>query len=184
MDMKKRYYPAVLSLCTAVMIAGAGIGKTWAYFTTYTEAAGGYTLKLGDRTEIKEDFSDWTKHVVITNEEGSNPVYIRVKAFCASPYTIEYSGEGWSLAADGYYYYEKAVSGAAGQNMTAPLDLKIGGIPSDPEAMERFNVIVIYESTPVRYHEDGTPYTVYETDWSVILDTGKTESSGKEGGGV
>ena len=55
---------------------------------------------------------------------------------------------------------------------------QVGGEEISPEVMEQFNVIVIYESTPVRYHEDGTPFTVYETDWSVILDSGKTGSSG------
>ena len=54
---------------------------------------------------------------------------------------------------------------------------------ADPEEMERFNVVVIYESTPVKYHEDGTPYTVEETDWSELLDTGSTVSGGTEGGG-
>ena len=184
MDMKKRrYYQTVLALSAAVTIAGAGIGQAWAYFTTYAQAAGGYAVHLGSRTEIKEDFSDWTKRVVIANDEGSEPVYVRVKAFCGSQYTIEYSGEGWSLAQDGYYYYEHMVSGEKDHNTTAPLNLKIGGIPADPEVMEQFNVIVIYESTPVRYHEDGTPYTVYETDWSVILDSGKTGSTGRVNSG-
>ena len=50
--------------------------------------------------------------------------------------------------------------------------------------MERFNVVVIYESTPVRYHEDGSAFTVEETDWDEIVDTGSTESTGgTEGGG-
>ena len=175
---RRKFYPGALALAALAGVALAGIGEAWSYFTTYAEAAGGYTIRLGDRTEIREEFTDWTKHVVIENAEGSEPVYVRVKAFCGSQYTIEYAGEGWSLAADGYYYYEHAVSGEAGHNTTAPLDLKIGGIPADPEVMEQFNVIVIYESTPVRYHEDGTPFTVYETDWSVILDSGKTGSSG------
>lgn len=182
MDMKRRsYYPAVLVLSAAVTMAGAGVGKAWAYFTTYAEAAGGYTIRLGDRTEITESFTEWTKHVSIASEEDSEPVYIRVRAFCGSQYTLEYSGEGWSQGADGYYYYSSAVAGGAS---TAVLDLRINNIPEDPEELERFNVVVIYESTPVRYHEDGTPYTVHETDWSVLLDNGTTESSGAaEGGG-
>ena len=95
MEMKKRScYPAALVLSAAVMMAGAGVGKAWAYFTTYTEAAGGYTVHLGDRTEITEEFTNWTKHVVITSEEDSEPVYIRVRAFCGSRYTLQYSGEG------------------------------------------------------------------------------------------
>ena len=174
---KRRYYPGILALAAAVTVAPAGIGTAWSYFTTYAEAAGGYTIRLGDRTEITEDFTDWTKHVVIANEESAEPVYIRVRAFCGSQYTIVYSGEGWTLGSDGYYYYNTIVNGGG---TTAPLDLKIEGISEEPEAMESFNVVVIYESTPVKHHEDGTPYSVQETDWSEILDTGSTVSTGKE----
>ena len=175
---RRRYCSGALALAAVCAIASAGIGKTWSYFTTYAEAAGGYTIHLGDRTEITESFSDWTKHVVIANEENSEPVYIRAKAFCGSQYTITYSGEGWTWnSADEYYYYDKAVEGGG---TAAALDLKIDGIPENPEDLERFNVIVIYESTPVKYHEDGSAYTVEETDWSEILDTGSTISTGGE----
>lgn len=176
--MKKRnFYPQVLALTAAVTVASAGIGKAWSYFTTYAEAAGGYTIQLGDRTEITEDFTDWTKHVTITNEESSEPVYIRVRAFCGSQYTLVYSGEGWTQGNDGYYYYNEMVNGGAS---TGKLDVRIENIPEDPEEMARFNVVVIYESTPVKYHEDGSAYTIQETDWNELLDTGSTESSGTE----
>ena len=173
---KRKYFPGVLALAAVCAVASAGIGKTWSYFTTYTEAAGGYPIQLGDRTDITEDFTEWTKHVTIANEPGSEPVYIRAKAFCGSQYTITYSGEGWTWnEEDGYYYYNYAVEGG---NSTESLNLKIDGIPENPEDLERFNVVVIYESTPVKYHEDGSAYTVEETDWDEILDTGSTESSG------
>ena len=173
---KRKYFPGVLALAAVCAVASAGIGKTWSYFTTYTEAAGGYPIQLGDRTDITEDFTEWTKHVTIANEPGSEPVYIRAKAFCGSQYTITYSGEGWTWnEEDGYYYYNYAVDGG---KSTESLNLKIDGIPENPEDLERFNVVVIYESTPVKYHEDGSAYTVEETDWDEILDTGSTESSG------
>ena len=35
-----------------------------------------------------------------------------------------------------------------------------------------FNVVVIYESTPVLYREDGTPYA----DWNAVLDSGSSSS--------
>nr|WP_302111182.1 hypothetical protein [uncultured Acetatifactor sp.] len=173
---KRKYFPGVLALAAVCAVASAGIGKTWSYFTTYTEAAGGYPIQLGDRTDITEDFTEWTKHVTIANEPGSEPVYIRAKAFCGSQYTITYSGEGWTWnEEDGYYYYNYAVEGG---KSTESLNLKIDGIPENPEDLERFNVVIIYESTPVKYHEDGSAYTVEETDWDEILDTGSTESSG------
>lgn len=172
---KRKYYPGVLACAAALTVASAGIGQAWSYFTTYAEASGGYTVHLGDRTEITESFTEWTKHVVIANEESSEPVYIRVRAFCGSQYTISYSGEDWTPGSDGYYYYNRAVDGGGS---TGTLDLKIENIPENPEDKESFNVIVIYESTPVKHHEDGSAYTIEETDWSELLDTGSTESTG------
>ncbi len=180
MRKRRKFYPGALALAALAGVALAGIGEAWSYFTTYAEAAGGYTIRLGDRTEIREEFTDWTKHVVIANQESSEPVYIRAKAFCGSQYTLIYSGEGWAPGSDGYYYYRDIVNGGAS---TGTLDIRIENIPAEPEEIERFNVVVIYESTPVKYHEDGTPYTVEETDWSELLDTGSTVSGGTEGGG-
>lgn len=170
---KKRYYPALLALAAVIAVAGAGIGKTWAYFTTFSEAAGGYTIRLGDRTEVTEEFSNQTKHMVITSDADSEPVYIRAKAFSGSPYPLLYSGDGWTLGADDYYYYSKIVNGG---ESTEALDIRIENIPVDGEKAEKdyFNVVVIYESTPVKYHEDGTAYTIQETDWSELLDNGST----------
>lgn len=58
--------------------------------------------------------------------------------------------------------------------------MSIGNIPEE-ELKDNltFNVIVIYESTPVMYNEDGTPYA----DWNAVLDTGSTspDSGQKEG---
>ena len=32
----------------AAMVAAASVGSAWAYFTTYAEAQGGYTISLGE----------------------------------------------------------------------------------------------------------------------------------------
>lgn len=172
---RRRYYPIVLGLAAGIAVVSAGIGTTWSYFTTYAETRGGFPIRMGDRTEITESFSDWTKHISITNTDNSEPVYVRAKAFCGSQYTITHSGDGWVLGGDGYYYYQYPVNGGAA---AGTLDLKIEGIPDDPESKKDFNVVVIYESTAVKYHEDGTPYSVQETDWNEILDTGSTEVTG------
>ena len=74
--MKKIRY-AIAALAVAAIMT-AGLGQAWAYFTTYAAAEGGYTINLGDRTEITEGFSDWTKRVTVTNEAGAAPVYVRV----------------------------------------------------------------------------------------------------------
>ncbi len=65
-------------------------------------------------------------------------------------------------------------------------------IPVNGEEAEKdyFNVVVIYESTPVKYHEDGSAYTIQETDWTELLDSGSTTGTNQpetteqaEGGG-
>lgn len=175
MIMKRiRYYLAFFALAGVMT---AGIGRAWAYFTTYAEAQGSIAIELGDETEIEERFSGWVKHVTVTSEEGSEPVYIRAKAFGGGRYSLTYSGEGWSEGTDGYYYYDGMVPGGG---KTTELSVSIGNIPEE-ELKDNltFNVIVIYESTPVMYNEDGTPYA----DWNAVLDTGSTspDSGQKEG---
>lgn len=175
--MKKIRYFLAFSALAGVMTAG--LGKAWAYFTTYAQAQGSIAIELGDETEIEERFSGWVKHVTVTSEEGSEPVYIRAKAFSGGRYSLTYSGDGWSEGTDGYLYYDEMVPGGG---KTAELSVSIGNIPEeDLKDNLTFNVIVVYESTPVMYNEDGTPYA----DWNAVLDTGTTSPDGEQkGGGV
>ena len=160
----------LLAALALVLVLGASIGQSLAYFSTYAEAKGGYVIELGDRTELKEEFSNWTKRVTVVSAEDSEPVFIRVKAFCGSRYSLSYLDESsrWSLGDDGYYYYSEIVPGGGS---TAELQIRIGNVPASVKDGDSFNVIVIYESTPVRYREDGSAYA----DWNVILDSGSTE---------
>lgn len=172
--MKRNYM--VLTLLAVGMILTAGIGQTWAYFTTYVEVEGGYPVQLGSRSEthIDEEFSNWTKHVRITNEEGSAPVYIRARAFCGSTYQLNYTSPSgkWAVNAnDGFYYYSDILNGG---ETTEELLIKIENIPEDVTDPKAFNVVVVYESTPVRYDEAGNPYA----NW----DEAKSSTS-NEGGG-
>lgn len=167
--MKKKNL--ILTLLAVGAVLTGSIGHSWAYFTTYTQAQGGYSIDLGDQTEVHEDFSAWTKHVSITNSADSQPVYIRAKAFCGSAYDLVYSSESgkWTLKeADGYYYYSDMVNGGAS---TDELLVKIENVPADVTDSAAFHVVVIYESTPVRYDEAGNPYG----DWNTILDHGSSE---------
>ena len=167
--MKKR--DIFLAAFAAALVAAAAVDSAWAYFTTYAEAQGGYPISLGDETRVEEEFSDWTKHVSITSAEGSEPAYVRVKAFSGSQYDLVYSdGKGkWTPGDGGYYYYSDIVEGG---ESTEPLDIKIEGIPEDAE---EFNVVVVHESTPVQYDGDGKPYA----DWTVKLDAGTVEGGAK-----
>lgn len=155
-----------LAAFAAVLILAGSAGSAWAYFTTYVEAQGTQTIMLGDQTAVEEpDVSDWTKHVVVASKEGSQPVYVRVKAFSGSQYPLNYSGSAkWTPGAGGYYYYSDILN-AGGK--TEELLIKITGVPEEiKEAME-LNVAVIYETTPVLYDENGDPYADWNKDVTV-----------------
>lgn len=150
----------ILPVLAVTLVLASGIKETMAYFTTYATAKGGYTIELGDESRHTEEFSNWTKHVVITNSEESSDVYVRVKAFTGSEYSLHYSDDSgkWNPGEEGFYYYSEALPKGAD---TERLDILISDIPEEVRESDSFNVIVVYESTPVLYDGEGNPYA----DW-------------------
>ena len=176
--LKKRYL--ILSAILLALILGATIGSTLSYFTTYTRAVGGKKVTLGYSTTNTETFSNGVKHLTITNDEDSQPVFVRAKAFSALEFTCE--GTGWSTTIpagsksdgqEGYYYYELPLdAGQSAEELLVSFTL-----PDKDDVMEgdSFSVVVIYESTPVKYDEDGNAYA----DWTTVLQV--KQSTGGEG---
>lgn len=162
----------LLAAAACMLILSVGAGSAWAYFTTYTEAQGGYAIQLGSQSTVTETLDSWTKHVVITNDAASGRVFIRARAFAGSPYELNYSSAGgkWTLGADGFYYYSDVVE-AGGSTET--LDIKIDHVPAEVKEGDSFNVVVVYESTPVVY-KDGEAVA----DWAAELITGGTAEGG------
>ena len=166
----KKLILTAAAACSALILASS-IAPAFAYFSTYERALGGYTIHLDNYIEKTEEFHDWTKKVVITNTKAQNAtehVYVRIKALAGEDVmkTIVYSGgPEWTPGGDGYYYYANPL--APGES-TTEIDVKINDIPItvDPES---FNVIVVYECCPVRYHEDGTPYADWNREYQVLL---------------
>lgn len=159
-------------LLTAGVVLTPGIGSASAYFTTYTGAAGGRILQVGSNPDMEEEFSGWAKTVTVTNSQDSQPIYVRARAFSGGAYELNYEdGSGrWTAGSDGFYYYSEIVN--AGES-TAPLKVGIQGIPEEDGSL---NVVVIYESTPVQYHGDGSPYA----DWEIRLETlGTADTAGE-----
>lgn len=154
-----------------VLILATSISGALAYFTTFAEAKGGYVIELGNGTELVEQrFSDWTSRVFVFNSENSQPVYVRAKAFAGNEYYLSCYGDGWTRSKDGYLNYDEILYGGA---TTSELNVEIQNLP-DEGALENirkkrggvhFNVVVIYETTPVLYDENGTPYA----DWSLRM---------------
>lgn len=164
--MKRRNL--LLAALAVVLVLSAGIGTASAYFTARLVTYGGHVVELGSSgtTEVYERFSQWTKHVTVTSAADSEPAYIRIRAYYGSSYSVAYNGNGaWSDGGDGWWYYNSILQPASS---TDEFDVTITNVPTDVTEGDEFNIVVIYESTSVRYRADGTPYA----DWSVRLDTG------------
>lgn len=165
---KKTLAAAAIALA---MVSVISAGSTMAYFTTFATAKGGHEITLGTETQIKETFSRWTKHVILTNTENTE-CYVRVRAFAGSAYELEYGGsDKWSKGDDGYWYYNEILLPGSDTDL---LDIKINLPQAEDELgnklayTEDFNVVVIQECTAVLYTEDGTAYA----DWSNVLESG------------
>lgn len=147
----------ILPLLALMMLASLAVPPMMAYFTANTCAKGGYTLHQGGVTAIDESFQNWTKHITITNQKGV-PVYVRARAYSA--FELQYKGAGWQGREDGWYYYQSPVEEG---KTTGALDVKIEKRPVAEEETS-FNVVVVYESTPVQYDASGNPYADWEMD--------------------
>lgn len=164
----------LLAMTACMLILSAGAGSAWAYFTTYTEARGGYVLRLGSQSTVTETLDSWTKHVTVTNDASSGPVFVRAKALAGSQYELAYQSAGgkWTAGEDGFYYYSDILEAGGSAEV---LDIKINNVPADAKDGDSFNVVVVYESTPVIY-TDGKA----SADWNQILDSSKTEGGTAE----
>ncbi|MCI9338386.1 MAG: hypothetical protein HFH93_12790 [Lachnospiraceae bacterium] len=180
--MKKTACMAAVALA---LVAGACAGSARAYFTTFATAKGGHQITVDTKSQITEQFSDWTKRIRLDNT-GTAECYVRVRVFAGSTYGLEYAGSpGWRDGGDGYWYYDEILP-AGGS--TGTLDVKITlptvtvedpALETPPPYTEDFNVVVIQECTAVLYTEDGVPYA----DWDAKLIT-DSDSYDREGGGA
>lgn len=166
--MKKK--KLLLTAIAVALIMTMGIGASWAYFTTYAEAAGEKEVHFGYEADIHEDFDGKTKIVTITSQKGSEPVYVRVRAYTGSQYSLDISGEGWVAGKDGYYYYDKMLQS---EQSTLPISIELKNIPA--KDVDSANIVVLYETTPVFYTDDGNGNMKPDWDWNMILDKGGDE---------
>lgn len=158
-----KFNKTILAAMAVVLPLSAGIGSAFSYFTANAGSQGRLEVEIGPPdTEITERFGDWTKHVTVTNV-GEVPVYVRVQAFSGSRYPLEYiTNDSWT--ADGSYYVYNEILPPGGE--TVQLDIKISGVEETDK--DNFNVIVVYERTPVQYNENGEAKA---PDWNYSVRT-------------
>lgn len=148
---------AALAAAGILLLGAATVGSAYAYFTTYTEAAGGVVFSLGQtKTEIDETVENGKKIVSVKNT-GDYACYVRVTAFAGSEYTLTYEDGGsgkWSDGKDGYWYYRELLEPGEGtekMHVVIPQELleKV-----QEEGIEQ-NVIVVQECAPEAYDASG-----------------------------
>ncbi|MCF0129249.1 MAG: hypothetical protein HUJ70_11780 [Pseudobutyrivibrio sp.] len=176
-----KFVKAIPALLAATCIFAGQIGSANAYFTTYVNAAGGFTVSWDHKEKIKEEFTNWHKYVTISADPASTmPVFVRAKAFTGSTYKLDYAGTDWKLGKDDFYYYQKVLNPG---ETTNTLNVGIENIPLTPKAGDNFNVIVIYESIPAYVDANGNHEDPEKADWNVPLGTVEENHNVNPGGG-
>lgn len=169
-DKEMKMSKKILAAAAIVLPLSIGAGSALAYFTANVEASRTVPIKVGMDTTITEDFRDWTKFVTISNSRDAGSVRVRAKAFCGDKYELSYNGADWLEHDDGYLYYNKILE--PGQK-TTELQVIISNVPESEAEKDDFNVVVIYEQTPVEYDSDGNELP---PNWQKIIPTIPTVS--------
>lgn len=158
------------------LVMGLGIGSAKAYFTDWTEANGGLPVSVTPKDEPEEKYGAREKSLVIRNN-GTAPIFVRARAYAVRD--VEISGEGWTPDESGEWWnYDQPVDAKKDGVPGATTELKVRvTFPEEAAEKDEYNVIVVYESTPVQYNADGTP----NPDWNFKLDSGTASVAAKEG---
>ena len=155
-------------LLAVLCIAAAGVGVSYAYFTSYTRAEGSRTVHAGTKRIVphEEVVENLKKEITLLNQ-GDHECYGRVRILCPSGYTISVEqGSAWGQLqqlADGEYLVEYNPIIAAGGSSSL---LKI---VIDPPVGVRddFNVIIIEECVPVLYEGTDGHAIPLPPDWDL-----------------
>lgn len=164
----------ILTAAAAALTASLSVGSALAYFTTYCAAEGSVTMNMGfTDTEIDETVDSTGKHVTIRNT-GEYDCFVRVRVFAPDITNAGYTpGDGWTQDGDYWYYTPVLAPGAETSELLVTYDFPEG---EDQEDYPEFNIVAIYECTPVVYDENGNPYG----DWDYVITASDTEQEGVE----
>lgn len=167
----------ILPALAVILVIGLMVGPALAYFTAHAEAKGDASVSLGFETEITEEYADLHKDITISNK-GPQSVWVRATAF--SVFGLTYSGTGWTDGGDGYWYYDSIL---AADEATEVLKVEISTDDQEKASSADFNIIVLYECTPVMYDASGnpSPSTAQAASWNIEVPA--TEAETTEGGG-
>lgn len=160
---KKKYILKVTIVISIVLLVICTIaGCVYAYFTCYVYADG--TLDIGgniEKLDLEETVNLWEKQIKVNADPKGEDIFVRVKIYVPSQVKFSYSGNGWELKEDGYYYYNPLVK--------AGTSTEVFNINIDPkELTDEFDVIIVQEATDAIYDENKKAYADWESVY--ILD--------------
>jgi hypothetical protein len=159
--VKIRHY--FLLIAAALVLTTASVGGAMAYFTANDSASGQRSLSITQpSTHLEETVVSGTKHVTVVNEKKSQPVLVRVRAFCGAAYELDISSEDahWKRQGD-YWVYDQVLPA---DSSTPELLIHIKNLPDGKQGTEHFNIVVTEETSPVCYTASGEPYALWEKE--------------------
>lgn len=180
---------ALLASVAVALVLGMGIAPAAAYFTDSSTTNGGLPISVEPSTDIHEWYKNGVKHVIISNDADADaPVFVRARVYASDVLDVSTAGSGWTDDIGGWHYYGASEDSLVALNpgdeaseltvsINFPKTTNPDGSLEGYEFGDNYNVIVVYESTPVLYQEDGTAYA----DWSFTLDNGVDSSNGEGG---
>lgn len=153
----------VMAALALLLVLTAKTGSASAYFTTYTETAGSGVIAVKPDVEIDEQVYNLQKVICLMNK-GNCACWGRVKLIYPKGITCSIAGGNhWVSTEDGYYVYDAVIP--AGGKTADPLIVDIT-VENGEIVADTFNVIVIEESIPVQYEEDGR---IADPDWNLKM---------------
>lgn len=159
--MKKSHM--ILLIAAVLAILTGSVGGALAYFTASASARGQRSLSIvKPTTHVEETVVSGTKHVSVVNDKDSQPVFVRVRAFCGEEYQLETSSQdsAWVQQGDFWTYRQVLQPGTS----TPELLIHIKELPAAVNGDEHFNIVVVEETSPVAYTPQGVPYAVWEQE--------------------
>ena len=152
----------ILIIFMIIAVCLISVPSAMAYFTTYARVKGTKPIKLKEVVRFKEEDISGNKHVVMTADADSDPIYVRVRAYASEEImdllTYKYTDGQWTES-DGWYEYYKVLN--AGES--AVMDIEID--KTDIEN-EQFNVVVVYEYIPAISDGNGGYVKDWDAEWT------------------
>ena len=155
--MKKKFSNKIfiITSLSIILLFIFMIIKVYAYFYDSNSAYGSIPVLLESTEAISTvTFNNNESHIIIQNVSDVEN-YVRIKIF--SPVSVTLLGDNWVYNnEDGYYYFQSVIK--EGENANE-INLNLD---SSTAINNKFNIIIVTETTNVLYDDKDSPYADWE----------------------